>query len=127
MKKAYLILAISVFVSQQEAFKKRDLYGVYRQETGEPGRTIIQSDSSEIHLSPMVYSWTELELKSWSRWEERSSFDGENPFCLRGSWTFDGDSIYLYFKNDSLYQTYAPQGKNALLGGKGRTNMYRLR
>lgn len=94
---------------------KRELYGIYRQELGEPGRTIVQSDSSEIHLGPIIYSWTELELKSWSRWEERHSFAGGEVRRLKGRWTFDGDSLRLYLKQDQAYESYTLNEQGALV------------
>jgi len=58
-------------------------------------------------VSPLNLSHSILELKRFGRFEERSTFDGEGPFVLRGRWTFEGDSVRLLVQGE-LRDVFAP-------------------
>ncbi len=57
--------------------------------------------------SPLNLSSSILELKRFGRFEEKSTFDGEGPFVLRGRWTFDGDSVRLLVQGE-LRDVFTP-------------------
>lgn len=124
--KAYLgILIVALSIPANRDLSKKDIRGTYEHSNGEPGRTIVEPDGSELHLPPITYSRTRLELKRWGRCEEYSSGmeipKGLSP--LKGRWELKGDSVYLKFGERS--EAYYVQENGNLLHSNGACVLYR--
>ena len=98
MKRLTIIISIYLFlasVSYGQNLDKSLLYGTWTRNTGEPGRTIQRSDSSEVSLLPVTYSITTLNLKRFGRAVEATKgFHGvvlDSKF--KGKWKLNGDTL----------------------------------
>ncbi|WP_421754122.1 hypothetical protein [Croceimicrobium sp.] len=97
MKALVAVFLLMALVADQKDWKSSELKGLYIHEDGEPGRIVENSDGSESHIMPIVFSRRVLDLKSWGRFEERNEGFTETMYVQRGRWKLKGDSIYLRF------------------------------
>ena len=109
MKRLVLFILIYLFVVSFSIGQELDqslLFGSWTKSTGEPGRTIQRSDSSEVSLLPVTYSITTLNLKRFGRAVETTK--GFHGMVLdsktKGKWKLNGDTLILQFEN--LVQMY---------------------
>lgn len=88
------------FQADAQELRKSDLYGTWSTQTGLPGRTIKQSDSSSIHLMPVTYTVTTIKLKRFGRAiKETKSYHGVGfDSKYRARWKLDSDTLKLQFK-----------------------------
>ena len=122
---AFLLMAL---VADQRDWRTSELKGLYVHVDGEPGRTIENSDGSESHIMPIVYSRQVLDLKSWGRFEERNEGFSETMFVQRGRWKPNGDSIYLrFYPKGSKEERYYVDDNGNLIHSNGAYRYSRLR
>lgn len=102
-----ILLAISlnllfVFLSYGQEFDKKLLYGTWTGGiTGEPGRTIIKSDSTYVSIPPVTYSITTIKLKRFGKAVKMTKgyhgmvLDSE----IKGKWKLNGDTLGFQFRH----------------------------
>lgn len=96
-----LFFSTSIVLSTKaQSIKKSDLHGTWSAESGLPGRSIKQSDSTTIHLMPVTYTITIIKLKRFGRAiKETKSYHGVDfDSKYRAKWKLDGDTLKLQFK-----------------------------
>ncbi len=87
---------------------KKAIYGTYYKQDGLPGRTIAKSDSSEIHLMPVIYSTTYLKIKRFSRAKLTTvDFRMNNmKTTFKYKWKLENDTLIIWAKNAGTEEKY---------------------
>jgi hypothetical protein len=85
-----------------QLFSKSAVYGTYEMTTGQPGRTIKKSDSSEIHLMPVTYTETLLKIKRFGRAKMTiTDFRMDNMrLTYKYKWRIEVDTLIIWPKRD---------------------------
>jgi len=119
-------LVLSFIPASPSNWQKSDLYGRYQHSVGEPGRTIKREDGSEVHLGPIIYSRDILILRRWGRCEmESCGMDGQFFPSTKGRWDLEGDSVIIYFPNQSRMALLADE-RGDLIQEEGRIYYQRI-
>ena len=104
MKRLALLISAYLFITTVlfgQELDKSLLFGTWTRSTGEPGRTIQRSDSTEVSLMPVTYSITTLNLKRFGRAVETTeAFHGRDlDFKIKGKWKLNGDTLSVQLGN----------------------------
>jgi hypothetical protein len=96
------------FAQDDQDLKKKDLFGMYSNSFGLPGRTVVDEHGGEIHIIPLEMRSSKLYLQKLGRFKLIESdhlldFD----FIYRGRWKLNQDTIVLSFKKKYGKKNYS--------------------